>query len=126
MTANPKWPEIVDACTYYVSADPADPSVNFTAKPGYIKMVQPATDRPDIVARVFDLKKDALLRMIVQGTFRLWTQPIYPRCFREVLWPRRCTSSCHRISKARYFVYQLHFRMSGFRFATYAPSRDAR
>lgn len=67
MTANPKWPEITAACTYYVSADPADPTVKFTAEPGFVKMVQSANDRPDLVARVFDLKKDALLKKIMDG-----------------------------------------------------------
>lgn len=67
MTANPGWPEITEACTYYVSPDPADSTIRFTVEPGWIKMVQPANERPDIVSRVFALKKDALLRKIVQG-----------------------------------------------------------
>ena len=49
MTANPQWPEIVEAlkCT-----DGPDQKVE---------------DRPDIVARVFQLKKEALLQEIKKG-----------------------------------------------------------
>lgn len=67
MTANPNWPEITEACTYYVSGDPADSTFSLTAKPGFIKKVQAATDRPDLVSRVFDLKKEALLKKIFAG-----------------------------------------------------------
>ena len=47
MTANPKWPEIIHSLF-----------------PG-----QPATDRPDIVSRVFEQKKKALLKLINNGFF---------------------------------------------------------
>ena len=45
MTCNPKWPEITD-----------------NLNPG-----QSAQDRPDLVARVFKLKKDQLIKDITQG-----------------------------------------------------------
>jgi len=47
MTANPKWPEIIHSLF-----------------PG-----QTATDRPDIVSRVFEQKKKALLKLIDNGFF---------------------------------------------------------
>ena len=47
MTANPKWPEILHSLF-----------------PG-----QTATDRPDIVSRVFEQKKKALLKLIDNGFF---------------------------------------------------------
>ncbi|KAH7698989.1 hypothetical protein AAVH_33912, partial [Aphelenchoides avenae] len=50
MTCNAKWPEITDV-------------IKFTNDDG-TEVVPPSTDRPDIIARVFDLKKDALLKEI--------------------------------------------------------------
>jgi len=47
MTANPKWPEILHSLF-----------------PG-----QTATDRPDIVSRVFEQKKKVLLKLIDNGFF---------------------------------------------------------
>ena len=46
MTCNPEWPEIKEN----------------------LFQGQYAVDRPDLVARVFDLKKDALVENIVHGT----------------------------------------------------------
>ena len=46
MTCNPKWPEIVEQ----------------------LEVGQTAQDRPDVVARVFKLKKDQLMNDIVQGS----------------------------------------------------------
>lgn len=100
MTANPKWPEVTEACTYYVNSDPSDPTVKFTAEPGFVKVVQPATDRPDIVARVFDLKKDALLKKIVQGTVYTILSRAHTR-FRQVLRPDSRARVRHRIPEAR-------------------------
>jgi len=47
MTANPKWPEILHS----------------------LFLGQTATDRPDIVSRVFEQKKKALLKLIDNGFF---------------------------------------------------------
>lgn len=54
MTANPNWPEIQEALLK---------EENETGKK------QTAADRPDIVARVFQLKKEALLKEIRDGLF---------------------------------------------------------
>lgn len=67
MTANIGWREVEEACTYYVSEDPSDPTVRSTAAPGFIEKKLLATNRMDVVVRVFDLKKDALLKKITQG-----------------------------------------------------------
>lgn len=55
MTANPKWPEVEEALLELAGGD-------HTRK-------QTAAERPDIVARVFHLKKKALLKMIKDGFF---------------------------------------------------------
>ena len=55
MTANPKWPEIEQELLELAGGD-------HTRK-------QTAADRPDIVARVFHLKKEALLKKIKNGFF---------------------------------------------------------
>jgi hypothetical protein len=60
MTANPNWPEIQEELLW--EADPA-PGAN------YQRRRQKASDRPDIVARVFELKKNALLKEIKDGIF---------------------------------------------------------
>jgi PIF1-like helicase/Helitron helicase-like domain at N-terminus len=52
MTANPNWPEIQDALLHYEDGT-----------------CQTASDRPDIVARIFNLKKKALLDEIRGGLF---------------------------------------------------------
>ena len=48
MTANPKWPEILEQLLW--KAQPL-------AGANYQRRQQTASDRPDIVARVFELKK---------------------------------------------------------------------
>ncbi|TFK83719.1 hypothetical protein K466DRAFT_455289, partial [Polyporus arcularius HHB13444] len=55
MTANPKWPEVEAALLELAGGNPG--------------RKQTAADRPDIVARVFQLKKKALLKMIKDGFF---------------------------------------------------------
>ena len=55
MTANPNWPEIQDALLQEELPDP-----NFNAH----RRKQTAYDRPDIVACVFEQKKNALLKDI--------------------------------------------------------------
>jgi hypothetical protein len=57
MTANPNWPEIQDQL---LADDPV---------PGREPSKQTASDRPDIVARVFEEKKKALLKEIKDGLF---------------------------------------------------------
>ncbi|KAG5736109.1 hypothetical protein E4T56_gene6318 [Termitomyces sp. T112] len=54
MTANPKWSEIEEALL-------KEPAVNGKK--------QTAADRPDIVARVFELKKNAVVKEIKEGLF---------------------------------------------------------
>jgi hypothetical protein len=58
MTANPNWPEIQDAL---LEEEPPDPTSNTCRRK------QIASDRPDIVARVFEQKKNALLKDIRSG-----------------------------------------------------------
>src|ERR1700733_9615805 len=58
MTANPKWPEIQDAL---LEGDPPDPGS--TAH----RQKQSAYDRPDIVSRVFEQKKNALIKDVKSG-----------------------------------------------------------
>ena len=60
MTANPKWPEILEQLL--LEAPPP-------AGANYQQRRQTAADRPDIVARVFELKKQALLKEIKDGLF---------------------------------------------------------
>ena len=60
MTANPNWPEIQEELLWEV--DPA-PGAN------HQRRRQKASDRPDIVARVFELKENALLKEIKDGIF---------------------------------------------------------
>jgi len=60
MTANPNWPEIQDAL---LQEELPDPNSNARRKK------QTAYDRPDIVARVFEQKKNALLKDIRGGVF---------------------------------------------------------
>src|SRR5271155_2427156 len=57
MTANPNWPEITEQLLWN---DPV---------PGQPPSKQTAADRPDIVARVFEEKKKALLKEIKDGLF---------------------------------------------------------
>ncbi|KAG6880715.1 hypothetical protein C0993_004981, partial [Termitomyces sp. T159_Od127] len=52
MTANPKWAEIEEALL-------KEPAVNGKK--------QTASDQPDIIAKVFELKKNALLKEIKDG-----------------------------------------------------------
>ncbi|KNZ79781.1 hypothetical protein J132_08593 [Termitomyces sp. J132] len=54
MTANPKWSEIEEA---------------LLKKPAVNGKRQTAADRPDIVARVFELKKNAVVKEIKEGFF---------------------------------------------------------
>ena len=58
MTANPNWPEIQEELLWEV--DPA-PGAN------HQRRRQKASDCPDIVAHVFELKKNALLKEIKDG-----------------------------------------------------------
>ena len=60
MTANPNWPEIQDQL---LSEVPPPHGAN------YRRRKQKASDRPDIVARVFEQKKNALLKEIHDGLF---------------------------------------------------------
>ncbi|OBZ78054.1 hypothetical protein A0H81_02325 [Grifola frondosa] len=60
MTANPNWPEIQEAL---LEINKADNDPDDTARK------QTAADRPDIVVRVFKLKKEALLKKIKDGFF---------------------------------------------------------
>ena len=57
MTANPNWPEITEQL---LQDDPV---------PGQSQSRQTAADRPDIVARVFEEKKKALLKEVKAGIF---------------------------------------------------------
>jgi hypothetical protein len=58
MTANPNWPEIQDALL-----EEELPDLDSTA----CRRKQTASDRPDIVARVFEQKKNAILKNIKKG-----------------------------------------------------------
>jgi hypothetical protein len=58
MTANPNWPEIQDAL---LEEEP--PDADFTAS----RWKQAAYDRPDIVSRVFEQKKNALIKDVKNG-----------------------------------------------------------
>ena len=60
MTANPNWPEIKEQLLWEV--DPA-------ADANHQRRRQKASDRPDIVARVFELKQKALKKEIKNGIF---------------------------------------------------------
>ena len=60
MTANPNWPEIQDQL---LSEVPPPHGAN------YRRRKQKASDHPDIVARVFEQKKNALLKEIHDGLF---------------------------------------------------------
>ena len=68
MTANPNWPEIQDALLR--EQPPADESAPQGRK-------QTAADRPDIVARVFEQKKKALIQEIKSGLFGKVTAMIH-------------------------------------------------
>lgn len=70
MTANVNWPEIKEACTYYVSEDPSDTTIRCSAAPNFVKKEHASNNRMDVVVRVFDLKKEALLKKIVNGMCR--------------------------------------------------------
>jgi hypothetical protein len=58
MTANPNWPEIQEQLLWEVPP---------TAGANHRRRKQKASDRPDIVARVFEEKKNALLNEIKDG-----------------------------------------------------------
>ena len=60
MTANPNWPEIQDQLLWEV---PPGAGAN------HRRRKQKPSDRPDIVARVFEQKKNALLKEIKEGLF---------------------------------------------------------
>ena len=60
MTANPNWPEIQDAL---LESDPPEPGSNAP------RWKQKASDRPDIVAHVFEQKRRAVLKEIKSGIF---------------------------------------------------------
>jgi hypothetical protein len=60
MTANPNWPEIQEQLLEEV---PPQAGAN------YQRRKQKASDRPDIVARVFELKKNEVLKEIRNGIF---------------------------------------------------------
>src|ERR1700690_1987524 len=61
MTANPNWPEIQEALLE-INGNPNDDSTIASKK-------QTASDRPDIVARVFYQKMEALLEDVRNGIF---------------------------------------------------------
>jgi Helitron helicase-like domain at N-terminus len=65
MTANPSWPEIKDNVFSY------DDDNDHPDRPKH----QTASDRPDIVARVFAQKIKAMLKNIKDGLFRLQRCP---------------------------------------------------
>jgi hypothetical protein len=69
MTANPNWPEIQEALLEYQGNPGNDP----TNPPRY----QTTADRPAIVAQVFKLKKDALLKEIKDGLFGELAKSVY-------------------------------------------------
>jgi hypothetical protein len=60
MTANPNWPEIQEQLLWEV---PPGAGAN------HQRRKQKASDRPDIVARVFEMKKNELLKEIKDGLF---------------------------------------------------------
>ena len=60
MTANPNWPEIQEQL---LSEVPPPPGARHRQRK------QKASDRPDIVARVFEMKKNQLLKEIKEGLF---------------------------------------------------------
>lgn len=60
MTANPNWPEIQNQLLLEVPPP---------AGARYQQRKQKASDRPDIVARVFELKKNDLLKEVKKGLF---------------------------------------------------------
>ena len=61
MTANPNWPEIQEQLLWEV---PPGAGANH-----HQRRKQKASDRPDIVARVFEMKKNELLKEVKDGLF---------------------------------------------------------
>lgn len=94
LTTNPKWREIEEACTYYADGFS-------TATPGQRKMLQPASDRPDIGARVFDLKKNHLLKKIRGTLTGGFTSMLTALRFRWFLRKSRCRRPRDRVAEAR-------------------------
>jgi hypothetical protein len=72
MTANPNWPEIKEALLKFARNDDEDNETR-----------QQASDRPDIVARVFNEKKDALLAEIKSGLFGAIAGLVYTTEFQK-------------------------------------------
>ena len=75
MTCNPDWPEIKE-----------------NLFPG-----QRVSDRPDLVARIFDLKKDAMVDYVVKGDHGI---PIFGRVRSYVYvieWQKRGLPHCHML-----------------------------
>jgi hypothetical protein len=60
MTANPNWPEIQDQLLWEVPPAQGE---------NHHRRRQKASDHPDIVARIFELKKNAMLKEIKDGLF---------------------------------------------------------
>ena len=74
MTANPNWPEIQSQLLWEV---PPGAGAN------HQRRQQHASDRPDIVARVFELKKDAYLKDIQNGLFGRVVRIVYTTEFQK-------------------------------------------
>jgi hypothetical protein len=74
MTANPKWPEIQDQLLWEV---PPGAGAN------HQRRKQEASDRPDIVARVFELKKNTVLKEIQDGLFGRVVAMVYTTEFQK-------------------------------------------
>jgi hypothetical protein len=75
ITGSPRWEaeQFQDAMTMQMELGRPDIFITFTCNPKWPEIMenlfdgQTASDRPDLVARVFDLKKDALLKEIKDG-----------------------------------------------------------
>jgi hypothetical protein len=75
MTANPKWPEITEALLRFRRDNP-DGEPEDTGR-------QQSSDRPDVIARVFHKKKDALLAEIKSGLFGVISGLVYTTEFQR-------------------------------------------
>jgi hypothetical protein len=80
MTANPNWPEILDALLKYEVIKRNNRGGNDDHSG---PAMQTASDRPDIVARVFHKKKDALLAEIKDGLFGAISGLVYTTEFQK-------------------------------------------
>jgi hypothetical protein len=100
ITGSPRWEaeQFQDAMTMLMEIGRPDIFITMTCNPAWSEIVenlfphQVTSDRPDLVARVFDLKKDALVEQVKGGLFGEMDAFVY-----VIEWQHRGLPHCHML-----------------------------